>query len=207
MSRKLVTIIYMGSNLYLVEDIALPVDPGFGGGIGAGGRPDQGLPGYGHPDQGLPGYGHPDQGLPGQGHPGNRPPGSWGGRPDQGLPGGGGHPGNALPIPPVKPDQPIALPPGMWPPSLPPGANVPDIDLPPSYGGRPEQPIVIPPDPSIGIEQPIYLPSLPPGTALLIALPKAQPKEGTPPDHAPAILVQSGKKPVLVYVSAAATPK
>jgi hypothetical protein len=66
---------------------------------------------------------------------------------------------------------------------------------------------VIPPDPDLGIEQPIVLPTLPPGTALLIALPKAQPKSGTPPGTAPAILVQSGKKPVLVYVSAAATPK
>jgi hypothetical protein len=193
-----------------------PVDPGYG--RPGGGHPDQGLPGYGHPDQGLPGYGHPDQGLPGYGHPdqglpgggghpGNRPPGSWGGRPDQGLPGQGGHPGNALPVPPVKPAQPIVLPPGMWPPSLPPGANVPDNALPGGAPGHPSQPIVIPPDPDLGIEQPIYLPSLPDGVALLIALPKATPKSGTPPNHAPALLVQSGKKPVLVYVSAAATPK
>lgn len=212
MSKKLATIIYVGSNLYLIEDITRPTDPGWGGGWGSGNRPDNSLPGFpGHPDQGLPGFpGHPDHGLPGYGHPGNWVPGSWGGRPDQGLPGQGGHPGHALPIPPVKPDQPIALPPGVWPPTLPPGANVPDIGLPPEFGGmpgHPSHPIVIPPDPSIGIEQPIYLPSLPAGVALLIALPKAQPKEGTPPDHVPAILVQSGKKPVLVYVSAAATPK
>jgi len=171
-----------------------PVDPGYGR-PGYGGRPDQGLPGYGHPDQGLPGYGHPDQGLPGYGHP------------DQGLPGQSGHPSQGLPIAPVRPSQPIVLPPGTWPPQLPPGANVPDIDLPPSYGGRPEQPIVIPPDPSIGISQPIVLPSLPQGVALLIALPHAQPKSGDPTNAKPAILVQSGKKPVLVYVSAGATPK
>jgi|GEM_PF-2275664 len=170
-----------------------PVDPGYGR-PAWGGRPDQGLPGYGHPDQGLPGYGHPDQGLPGYGHP------------DQGLP-GHGHPGNALPIAPVRPSPPITLPPGTWPPQLPPGANVPDNSLPPSYGGRPTPPIVIPPDPSIGIEQPIYLPTLPPGTALLIALPHAQPKGDTPPGTKPAILVQSGQKPVLVYVSAAPSPK
>jgi len=198
MTRMLARVSPVGGDLYLIEDVSRPTDPGFGGGLPAGG---------GHPDQGLPGYGHPDQGLPGYGHPGNRPPGSWGGRPDQGLPGQGGHPGNALPIAPVRPDHPITLPPGMWPPTLPPGANVPDIGLPPGRPGHPAQPIVIPPDPSIGIEQPIYLPELPEGVALLIALPNAQPKSGTPPNTQPAILVQSGKKPVLVYVSAAATPK
>lgn len=71
-----------------------PVDPGWGGGWGGSGRPDQGLPGGGYP---------------GQGHPGNRPPGSWGGRPDQGLPGGGypgqGLPGQGLPWAPARPDQ------------------------------------------------------------------------------------------------------
>ena len=47
-----------------------PVDPGFGGGIGAiGGHPDQGLPGGGgHPSHGLPGGGghpsHPIAGVP-----------------------------------------------------------------------------------------------------------------------------------------------
>jgi hypothetical protein len=138
-----------------------------------------------HPGHGLPGYGHPDHGLPG----------------------GGGHPGNALPIPPVRPSVPIVLPPGMWPPSLPPGANVPDIDLPPGRPGHVSPPIVIPPDPSVGIEQPIFLPELPAGVALLIALPQATPKAGDPPGTKPAILVQSGKKPVLVYVSAAPTPK
>ena len=160
-----------------------PVDPGYGR-PAWGGHPDQGLPGYGHPDQGLPGYGHPDQGLPGYGHP-----------------------GQGLPIAPVRPSTPIALPPGTWPPQLPPGANVPDIDLPPGPPGRPSQPIVIPPDPDLGIEQPIVLPTLPPRPPPLIALPKAQRKSGTPPGTAPAIRVQSGKKPVLVYVSAAATPK
>ena len=176
-----------------------PVDPGYGRPGYGGGHPDQGLPGYGHPDQGLPGYGHPDQGLPGGGgHPGNRPPGSWGGRPDQGLP-----------IAPVRPSQPIVLPPGTWPPQLPPGAHV-DNELPPEHAGqpgRPSLPIVIPPDPDLGIEQPIVLPTLPEGVALLIALPHAQPKGGAPSGAKPAILVQSGKKPVLVYVSAGATPK
>jgi hypothetical protein len=156
------------------------------------GYPSQGLPGSpGHPDQGLPGYGHPSQGLPGYGHP------------DQGLP-GHGHPGNTLPIPPVKPSTPIVLPPGMWPPTLPPGANVPDQTLPPEAANKP---IYIPPDPDLGIEQPIVLPPLPQGVALLIALPHAQPKAGTPPGTAPALLVQSGKKPVVVYVTMAATPK
>jgi hypothetical protein len=163
----------------------VPVDPGYGGGHPFPERPDQGLPGYGRPDQGLPGYGHP----------GNRPPGSWGGRPDQGLP-----------IPPLRPSNPIVLPPGMWPPTLPPGPAI-DNELPAGPPGVARPPIVIPPDPDLGIEHPIVLPELPPGTALLIALPKAQPKAGTPPNTAPAILVQPGKKPVLVYVSAAATPK
>jgi hypothetical protein len=108
-----------------------------------------------------------------------------------------------LPIPPVRPSPPIVLPPGVWPPTLPPGV---DNTLPPGQG-HPSQPIVIPPDPSVGIEQPIVLPTLPPGVAILIALPQAQPKAGDPPNTKPAILVQSGKKPVLVYVSAAATPK
>jgi hypothetical protein len=145
----------------------------------------------GHPDQGLPGYGHPDQGLPGHGHP------------DQGLP-GHGHPGHGLPIPPVRPSNPIVLPPGVWPPQLPPGV---DNSLPPAPPGQVAPPIFIPPDPDLGINLPIYLPTLPPGTALLIALPQAAPKAGTPPGTVPAILVQSGKRPVLVYISAAPTPK
>jgi hypothetical protein len=167
-----------------------PVDPGFGGGIGAQpGHPSQGLPGSpGHPSQGLPWQpGHPSQGLPGApGHP------------SQGLPWGPGHPGNALPVPPVRPDHPITLPPGIWPPQLPPGANVPDHELPPG------QPIFIPPDPSLGIEQPIVLPTLPPGTALLIALGTVNlpTPTGAPSGAKPAILVQPGKRPVLVYVSA-----
>lgn len=164
---------------------APPTDPGFG----------QGHPWPDRPDQGLPGFGRPDQGLPGYGHPGNRPPGSWEGRP-----------GNALPVPPVRPANPIVLPPGVWPPTLPPGPGI-DNELPSGPPGHVSPPIVIPPDPDLGIEQPIYLPSLPPGVALLIALPQAQPKAGTPPNTKPAILVQSGKKPTLVYVSAAASPK
>jgi hypothetical protein len=163
-----------------------PVDPGYG-------RPGGG----GHPDHGLPwAPGHPDQGLP------------WGpGHPSTGPIYGGGHPGNALPTPPVKPSTPIALPPGVWPPQLPP--NV-DNTLPPSPPGTPpgvSPPIVIPPDPDLGIEQPIFLPSLPEGVALLIALPKAQPKGNTPSGTVPAILVQSGKKPVLVYVTGAPQPR
>jgi hypothetical protein len=189
MSRKLVTIVYVGSNLYLVEDVTRPTDPGYGQGHPFPDRPGNELPG-GWPDR-------PGNELPGGGgHPGNRPPGSWEGRPD-----------NSLPIPPVRPSPPITLPPGTWPPQLPPGANVPDIGLPPGPPNRPTPPIVIPPDPDLGIEHPIVLPELPPGVALLIALPQAAPKEGTPANTKPAILVQSGKKPVLVYVSAAATPK
>jgi hypothetical protein len=203
MSRKLVTIVYVGSNLYLVEDVTRPTDPGYGQGHPFPDRPDNTLPGQGgnYPSGGPvfpggptdPGYG---QGHPIGGYPGNRPPGSWEGRPD-----------NSLPIPPVRPSPPITLPPGTWPPQLPPGANVPDIGLPPGPPNRPTPPIVIPPDPDLGIEHPIVLPELPPGVALLIALPQAAPKEGAPANTKPAILVQSGKKPVLVYVSAAATPK
>lgn len=137
-------------------------------------------PGFGQPGGSVdPDYGHGT--FP---HPGH------------GLP-GGGHPGNALPVPPVRPANPIVLPPGVWPPVVP---GIPDNTLPP------ERPIFIPPDPDLGIEQPIYLPTLPPGVALLIALPYAQPKDA-PPGTKPAILLVSGKKPVLVYVTAAPTPK
>lgn len=160
-----------------------PVDPGYG------------YPGFspGHPSQGLPvSPGHPSQGLP------------WGpGHPSQGLPVGPGHPGNALPVPPVRPSQPIVIPPGVWPPQVPPSV---DNSL-PSGQGTPSQPIYIPPDPDLGVEQPIVLPSLPPGTALLIALPQSAPKAGDPAGAKPAILVQSGKKPVLVYVTAGPSPK
>jgi hypothetical protein len=82
-----------------------------------------------------------------------------------------------------------------------------DNELPPPRYGHVSPPIVIPPDPSIGISQPIVLPELPYGVAILIALPLAQPKADDPPGTVPAILVQSGKKPVLVYVSAAPSPK
>ena len=67
--------------------------------------------------------------------------------------------------------------------------------------------IEIPPDPNLGIEQPIVLPPVPQGVALLISLPQAQPKADAPPNAKPAILVQSGQKPVLVYVSAGPQPK
>jgi hypothetical protein len=150
-----------------------PTDPGYGRPGFAPGRPDNTLPGMGGPVD--PGYGRPD----------------W----------GSGRPGNELPVPPVKPSPPITLPPGVWPPQLPPTV---DNTLPPPDQGKP---IVIPPDPSVGIENPIVIPFLPPGSALLIALPEAAPKAGAPANTKPAILVQPGKKPVLVYVSAAATPK
>src|SRR5580765_5367116 len=149
-----------------LDGTQLPVDPGYG--RPGGGHPSQGLPGYGHPDQGLPGYGHPDQGLPGYGHPGNRPPGSWEGRP-----------GNALPVPPVRPSTPIVLPPGTWPPSVPSVPGHPDNSLPPEAVNKP---IEIPPDPNLGIEQPIVLPPVPQGVALLISLPHAQPKADAPPN-------------------------
>lgn len=183
--------------LVYIEPVSA-TDPGYGG----GNVPVD--PGYGqggffpHPGHGLPGGGgHPDHDLPwGPGHPGNRPPGSWGGRPDQ-----------SLPIAPVRPSPPIVLPPvSTWPPQVP---NLPDNTLPPGHG-HPSQPIVIPPDPSIGIEAPIYLPQLPAGTALLIALTGANvplPKD-VPPGNKPAILYQgAGTKPVLVYVAAAPSPK
>jgi hypothetical protein len=148
-------------------------------------------PGFGVP--GLPGYGgRPDNSLPGYGHP------------DHGLPGSPGHPGNALPVPPVKPSNPITLPPGVWPPRLPPEV---DNALPPLPPEASHKPIQLPADPDLGISQPIVLPPLPPGVAILIALPYAQPKAGTPPGTVPAILLLPGKRPVLVYVSAAATPK
>ena len=194
MQRFLARALPVGGDVFLVEPFR-PTDPGFGGGRPGGADPDYGMGVLPHPGHGLPGYGHPDHDLPwAPGHPGNRPPGS-----------SPGHPGNALPIPPVKPSVPIVLPPGVWPPRLPPGV---DNTLPPEHG-HPEAPIVIPPDPSIGISLPIYLPQLPAGSALIIALPQAAPKEGVPADAKPAILWQgAGTKPVLVYVSAApgATP-
>lgn len=168
MSKMIVSITAIGGDLYLLDQIARPTDPGFGNNPPVD-------PGYGHP-----GWHPPDPGY-------DRPGG--GGRPDQGLP-----------RPPHKPANPIVLPPGTWPPTLPPGVEIP-VD--PGYG----RPGFIPPDPDIGIEQPIVLPTLPPGVAILIALPTATPKTGTPPGTVPAILVQSGKKPTLVYVSAAPTPK
>jgi len=176
--------------LIIVEDgDAGIVDPGFGV------RPPTD-PGYGRPGGGGsptdPGYGRPEGGRPDAGLPG-------GGYPSHGLPGSPGRPGNELPVP--RPSPPITLPPGVWPPQLPPTV---DNTLPPPDQGKP---IVIPPDPSVGIENPIVIPFLPPGSALLIALPEAAPKAGAPANTKPAILVQPGKKPVLVYVSAAATPK
>jgi hypothetical protein len=178
-------------------------------------RPDNALPGGPtYPSHGLPqppvdpGYGRPGGGWS------PVDPGYGGGRPggvDPGYGHGGGfRPDNSLPVAPVRPGTPIVLPPGIWPPQLPPGPAI-DNTLPTPPPGTATPPIHIPPDPDLGIEQPIYLPPLPAGTALLIALPPhAQPKGGTPaPAGAkPAILVQSGKKPVLVYVTGApAQPK
>jgi hypothetical protein len=172
MSKSVVSITPVGGDLYLIEPMSRPPDPGFG------------RPGFGGVD---PGYGHPGGGWdptdPGYGHPG-----------------GGHRPGHGLPIPPVKPETPIVLPPGVWPPRLPPGAEIP-VD--PSYG----RPGFIPPDPDYGIELPITLPVLPPGVVILIALPTATPKADAPPGTVPAILLKSGQKPILVYVTAAPAPK
>ena len=192
MQRFLARVLPVGADLYLVEPIRA-TDPGFGAGAPPA-DPDYGFGFRPHPGHGLPGYGRPDNDLP------------WApGHPSGGFPVGPGHPGNALPIAPVRPSAPIVLPPGVWPPQLPPGV---DNALPPGHG-HPSQPIVIPPDPSIGISLPIYLPQLPAGSALIIALPQAAPRDGVPADAKPAILWQgAGTKPVLVYVSAApgATP-
>jgi hypothetical protein len=157
-----------------------------------GGMPDNSLPPWMRPTD--PGYGQgyvPGDPGYGQGHP----------RPDR--------PENSLPIAPVRPSVPIVLPPiTSWPPQIP---NLPDNSLPPG-NNRPDQPIHIPVDPSIGIDQPIYLPQLPAGSALLISLAGANvpTPSGVPEGHKPAILYQgAGTKPVLVYVSAApvAAPK
>jgi len=179
--KTLIRLTPVGGDVFLAEDLSMPVDPGFGGGRPGGVDPGYGRPTFPHPGQGLPGYGHPDQGLPGHGHP-----------------------DNGLPIAPVRPSPPIVLPPiTTWPPQLPP--NV-DNSLPPEYN-RPDLPIVIPPDPSIGIELPIVLPPGSLSYGLLIVLtPTAMPKEA-PPNTKPAILVQPLKKPVLVYVQVAPMPK
>jgi hypothetical protein len=145
----------------------------------SGNLPDQGLP------PGFPGYGGAVD--PGYGRPGFV---------------GSGHPGNALPTPPVRPSQPIELPPGIWPPQLPPEI---DNSLPPLEAGN--KPIYLPTDPDLGIEQPIIIPPLPHGVALLIGLPRAQPKANDPAGTVPAILVQSGKRPVVVYVTGTPSPK
>jgi hypothetical protein len=134
MSKSVARITFLGSNLYLIEQLTRPTDPGYGqGGSGNypgnrppgswGGRPDQDLPGFGHPDQGLPGFGHPDQGLPGYGHPDQGLPGMGGNYPSQGLPGSGGRPDQGLPVP---PPEGVATPPINLPqrPQLPPGSGV-----------------------------------------------------------------------------------
>jgi hypothetical protein len=115
--------------------------------LGAGGHPDQGLPGGPAVD---PPY--PDQGLPGRPpHVGNRPPGSWNpeypsqgpvrpGRPvDPGFGWGGGeHPGNRPPG--SYPGRPSTGPvrPG-WPtdPGYGVGEEHPDQGLPPALGPIP----------------------------------------------------------------------
>jgi hypothetical protein len=95
-----------------------PVDPGFGGGLPAGGgRPDNSLPGGGgYPSTGpIYGGGHPGNALPGGGHiallpvfpfdPTDPGFGVGGGRPDNSLPGSGGRPDNSLPGSGGRPDQ------------------------------------------------------------------------------------------------------
>jgi len=129
--------------------------------------------------------------------------GGFGGRPDNSLPGGGGRPDIGLPVPPFRPSNPIVLPPGVWPPRLPPEVD----NALPARPVRPSQPIHLPHDPDLGIEHPIVLPDPPHNVALLIALPNAQPKADTPPGTVPAILVKPGKTPVLVYVTAGPSPK
>jgi len=133
-----------------VEGMGGPVDPGYGGGIGAG-RPDNSLP-PGFPPIGStlpeppPGVWPPLTGwAPIQPAPPGTPPGSiWPpiGRPDR--------PGNALPTPPGRPPQvgggpadPVGRPPQVGGgPATPPGR--PDAGLPPSPGrpdaGLPPQP-------------------------------------------------------------------
>jgi hypothetical protein len=137
--------------------------------LGAGGRPDNTLPGGGlHPDNTLPGGGlrpdntlpggglRPDQGLPGSpGRPGHLPARPGGGlHPDNTLPGGGLRPDNTLP-----PWQ--GAPPSVWPPS----PVDPDWGIP--AGESPQHPIYIP----VGPDN-----SLPPGVDN--ALPEV-------PGHAP----------------------
>jgi hypothetical protein len=138
--------------------------------------PDNSPPGGGHPW--LPGH-RPDR--PDQGLPGGRPNHPWlGGRPDRpdnALP-GYGRPDNSLPVAPVRPENPIELPPlfinnDLLPgrpdrpeQGLPPSPGRPDNELP---GGRPERPdnsLPLPPGhpdnslpPGLGNGNfPIYLP-------------------------------------------------
>jgi len=93
-----------------IDQHGRPIDPGFGGGIEAGGgRPDNELPGTGPVDPGFGGgIGGPVD--PGFGFP--LPPV----RPDNSLPGGRPErPENGLPTYPVRPDNGLPSPPTVWP--------------------------------------------------------------------------------------------
>jgi hypothetical protein len=147
MQRFLATITPVGGNLFVVDQVSRPTDPGYGGGF-VPGHPDQGLPGApGHPDHDLPwGPGHPDQGLPwGPEHPSTGPI-YGGGHPSTGPIYGGGRPAHPLPVPPpagvVAP--PIYLPERPQLPAgagvvvpLPEGATVPTPKEPPPAGTKP----------------------------------------------------------------------
>jgi hypothetical protein len=100
-----------------------------------------------------------------------------------------------IPSPPIYyPDTP--LPPPVVDntlPPLPPGAVAPPIYIPPNSAG-----------PGVPT-QPIYLPSLPTGSTLVVPIPGGQPKSdagGAFKDAVPAIAWRPGSKPVLVYVAA-----
>jgi len=137
--------------------------------------------------------------------PGGRP-----GRPDQGLPGGRpGRPDNSLP--PVIGMWP--QPPVVWPPIPPITIDIDDdvgISLPIVLPGSPNQDL-----PPVAVEpghpaNPIVLPPLPSGTnvmvALVLPLPNAQPKAGSPGQ--PALLWYGpGTIPVVAYIAPMATPK
>jgi hypothetical protein len=143
------------------------------------------------------------------------------GRPDNSLPGFPGRPDNSLPGGrPGRPDN--TLPPliGKWPPPVTTWPPIPpitvDIDddvgisLPIVLPGSPNQdlpPVAVEP---IHPANPIVLPPLPQGpgvmVALVIPLPSAEPKAGSP--GSPALLWYGpGTIPVVAYIASAATPK
>lgn len=115
-----------------VDQSGNPIDPGFGGGIGA--RP--GDPGYGHPEGG-----HPDHDLP------------WApGRPSHGLPGSPGHPSTGPIYGGGHPSTGPVRPPHTWPPQapqFPPDPTDPEWGV--DVGGSPSHPIYIPIGPDQGL--------------------------------------------------------